>query len=703
MKTFKRTPFRYIFLFVVFSSISTLTHAQEETTPLIEAVKANDLANVKKLIAAGTDVNEWDDNFQRPLEVAIQKGRLDIVQVLVESGAEDHTAVSTAVEYGNVPIVHYLVEAGFNIGEAIVYAVEDNDIKMATYLAEHGAEVDFSQKRKTGLFKKQYVTPIAEAAALENLEMIQLLIKHGVNKKDALTAALNFGQTDLVLTLSKDFDDKNWLLLEAFSRDNDAVVSALFRQGILPNVKNDDGNTLLFIAVMGNNLTRVQKCVEEYKLYIHETNLLGETALMKAAEVGSVPICEYLLAKGISINAQNNKGETALFYALTDQTRAAFDFLVEKGADIAHLSSDGNSLLIKSAMDEHDQMVSHLISIGANIHHKNKENKTAFFYIVSNSRVFSGSQIIENTFIASGAPIDTKGSNGETLLFKAVENDQLERVQFLIEKGANANTTNDKGERPGCENFAVIRYLIEHGADINAVDDWNNTFMCVAVEENDLELAYYLIDKKIDVNKNCYFEEPPIIKAVKEGNLTLVKFLADNGANVNAIGYFNQNVMDYAKDIENQPIIDYLRSKGAMTKEERNEHYERTMELESEIKSALIAEDLDHIVTIMASQEVIVLQQKTVQDIAFVAAKKAHTPMINKLLSGDVEFDINSPVNDLDQTLLTIATIYSQDDLILDLLAKGANSELLDKNNKKPQDYATKKATEKIFKNWGRK
>lgn len=702
MKTFIPTPFRYIFLFLVFSSISPLTHAQEETTPLIEAVKANDLANVKKLIAAGTDVNEWDDNFQRPLEVAIQKGRLDIVQVLVESGAEDHSAVSTAVESGNVPIVHYLVEAGFHIGEAIVYAVEDNDIKMATYLAEHGAEVDFSQKRKTGLFKKQYVTPIAEAAALENLEMIQLLIKHGVNKKDALTAALNYGKTDLVMTLSKDFEDKNWLLLEAFARDNDAVVSALFGQGVLPNVKNDDGNTLLFSAVMSNSLTRVQKCVEEYKLYIHETNLMGETVLMKAAEVGSVPICEYLLAKGISINGQNNNGETALFYALTEETRAAFDFLVEKGADIKHISADGNSLLIKSAMDEHDQMVSHLISLGANIHHKNKENKTAFFYIVSNSRVFSGSQLIENTFIASGAPIDTKDSNGETLLFKAVENDQLERVQFLIEKGADATTTNAKGERPSCENSVIIRYLIEHGADINGRDDWNNTFMCVAVEENDLELAYYLIDKKIDVNKNCYFDEPAIIKAVKEGNLTMVKFLGDNGANVNAIGYFNQNVMDYALEIGNPSIIDYLSSRGAMTKEERNAHYERGMQVESEIKSALISEDLDRVVTLMAQHEVIVLQQKTVQDLAYVAAKKAHTPMINKLLSDDVDFDINSPVNALDQTLLTIATIYSQDDLILDLLAKGANSTLLDTNNKRPVDYATKKSTKKLYKNWGK-
>lgn len=699
-----RSPFK-IFLtrgvtLLFFSFFVSFTHAQVETTPLIKAIDANNLDEVKKLIANGAEVNEMDDLFQTPIEIAVLSGQLDIVKFLVESGAEDRSTISEAVKLGNMPMTVYLIENGFSIGEAIVYAVEANDLKMVTYLAENGADVNFSQKRKTGLFKKHYVSPIGEAIALNNLELIQLLIKHGVTQKDALQTALSYGKTDLVFTLSKDFDDKNWLLIEAFSVDNQEVVSALFKLGVLPNVQDENGNSLLLLAARSGNLTRVQTCVELYKLDIHHKNGTGENALMKAAEVGSVAICEYLLTKGISINAENAKGETALFYALTTDTRLAFDFLLKQGADIQHTTSDGNSLLMKCAQERNDDMMNYLISLGVNLHHKNNSDQTAFYYVVSNASGFSSNELLENTFISAGSPIDTRGNDGETLLFKAVEGNRLERVQFLVEKGANATITNEKGERPTCENFALIRYLIEHGADINAVDDWNNTFLCVAVDENDLELAYYLIDKQIDVNQNCYFEEPAIIKAVKEENLTLVKFIAENGANVNAIGYFERNVMDYAQEIENQAIIDYLRSRGALTKEDRNAQFERSIKVESEIKSALIAEDLDRIVALMAQHEVIILQEKTVQDLAYVAAKKAHTPMINKLLSNDVDFEIDSPVNEQQQTLLTIATIYSQDNLILDLLAKGANSTLLDGNNKQPADYATKNSTEKIYKNW---
>ena len=700
MKTLLHTPFRHIFLFLIISSLSTFAQAQEETTPIIEAVKANDLAKVKTLIAAGADVNERDESLTSVMEIAVQKGQLEMVKFLAESGAEDYYAVYRAVQEGNMPIINYLVENDFHIGEAIVLAVEADDLKLTTLLLEHGADAYTSQKRRTGLFNKHYVYPIVEAVYNDNLEMVELLIKHGITKKDAITAALNASKTDMVLTLSKDFEDKNWLLLEAFSRDNDTVVTAMFRKGVLPNVKSEEGNSLLLLAAMGNNLERVKKCVEQYKLFIHDTNLLGENALMKAAENGSVPICQYLLEKGISIEAQDNKGETALFYALSDDRREVFNLLVSKGANLEHTSYEGNSLLIKSAQKELEPMVNHLLSLGANIHHKNREERTAFYYLVSASGSYFNSDELENTFIAAGSPIDTKGVNGETLLFQAVENGQLERVQFLVEKGADANTTNEDGERPVCSDFPIIRYLLEHGADINGLDRMHNSFMCIAVEENDLEMAYYLVNHNIDVNQNCYFSEPPIINAVKEENLALVKFLAENGADVNAIGYFDRNVMDYAKEQNNQAVIDYLKTRGAMTKEERNAYYANAMQIESEIKSALISEDLDRIVTIMAAHEVVILQRKTVQNIAFVAAKKAHTPMINKLLSGDVDFEINSPVNEMQQTLLTIATIYSQDKLILDLLAKGANHTLLDLNNKRPADYATKKSTKDLYKNW---
>ncbi|MFK7787364.1 MAG: ankyrin repeat domain-containing protein [Crocinitomicaceae bacterium] len=688
---------------------ATLTFSQEppmslddsKKTALMLAIEDNDLTKVKQLVENGADVNEHDFMLETPLKMAIRRKNLNMVEYLVEKGAKERLALEEAVRQDNIQLVKFLIEQDFNIRQSIVYAAENNNLAMVKLLASKGADVDFTQKRRKGLFRKSYVSPIGKAVSHNNLEMINVLIKHGVSRETAIHEALDYGKNEIVLSLSKDMEDKSWLLIEAFERSNDPIVKKLIAQGVPPNSIDNDGNSMLLIAASNGDLSKVQKCVEEYNLYVFKKNVAGENALMKAARKGSVQICSYLLEKGITVDAQNNKGETALFYALNDGSRSAFDFLVKNGADLNHKSLDGNTLLLKAAISDSPSSMMHLISLGADLKHENKLNKTAFYYVASNSDGFSSSGVeIQNTFLQSGADVNTKGKSGETLLFKSIEKGDLDRVKELVSMGADPNTQDRKGERPSCRESQIIKFLIEKGADINATDDWDDTYMCTAIKQKDLELAYYLVDKGIDVNKRCYFDEQAIIKAVKDENLTLVQFLAENGADVNSIGYFKQNVMDYAEKEGNEEIIAYLRSRGAMTKEEKNEQYKATMKLESDIKSALVAEDLQSIIALMSQHDVLILQEKVVQNIAYVAAKKGNSQMMNKLLSDDVDFDINSPVNANRQTVLFIATVYSQDELVMDLLAKGANLGHLDKNGNSAADFASKKSTKKIFKKW---
>lgn len=685
-------PFLFLFTFV--------GNAQE-TTPLISAIESNNLAQVKTLVAAGADVNEIDDRFSSPLKIAIEKENFAIIKFLVESNAEDRSGISEAVRKDNIKLTKYLIEQKFYLGESLVYAAEKNNLEMVKLLASNGAKVDFSQKRRRGLFRKYYVSPIDKAVSHNNLAMVNVLIKYDLPIKKALKSSLNSGKNDLILALSKDLEDKTWLLMEAFSRSNDPIVKSLIAEGVPPNSEDEKGNSMLLIAAAKGNLISVKKCVEEYKLYLFKKNNAGENALMKAASYGSRTVCTYLLDKGITIDAQNDSGETALFYALGDDSRFVFDFLVEKGANINHQSLDGNTLLTKAAIGDKENAMTYLISLGADVNHKNKKDKTAFHYVVSNSHGYTSGEIeIQNTFIQAGADINTLDNSGETLLYMYIESGKFDRIKELVAKGADPNTQDRNGERPSCSETEIIKFLIEKGVDINAVDSWDNTFMCEAVKQNDLELAHFLVDKGIDVNKRCYFDEQAIIKAVKAENLTLVQFLAENGADVNAVGYFKKNVMDYAQKDGNKEIISYLRSQGAMTKEERNIQYKASMKLESEIKSALIAEDLEAVISLMSKQDVIILQEKVVQNIAYVASKKGHTQMMNKLLSDDIDFNVHSPVNNIDQTALFIATIYSQNELVLDLLAKGSNINYLDKNGKSASDYISKKSTKKIFKKW---
>lgn len=708
---------RLIFIAPIF--VATLTFSQEipppptpTEVPIVEevglseldrAIEANDFAKVKQLIDAGADVNEhtlWTD---RPIRRAIRVGNLKIVKYLIEKGATGNQGLEDAVDQNNLPLAKFLLEHKYLTGESMVYAAENNNLEMVKLLAANGADVDFSQKRREGLFRKSYVSPIGKAVYHNNLAIVTILVENGLPVEKAILEALEYGRNDIILSLSKQLEDKGWLLVEAFKRGNDPVVEKLISQGVPTNAEDEKGNTLLLIAAADGNFEKVKKCLDEYRLYLHKKNNAGENALMKGVNSGSIPICTLLLERGIAIEAQNNIGETALFYSMSNESTAMYEFLLSKGANPNHLSENGNSLLIAAAARDNQYAMTALLNRGADVNLKNKEGKTAFYYVVTNTHGYSSSHdLLYNRFIDAGADPNTKGSSGETILFKIIERGKLDRVKELIEKGADANTQDSRGERPACNEPEIIKFLIENGADINARDNWDNTYLCEAVKQNDLELAHYLVNKGIDVNKRCYFDEQAIIKAIKSKNLSLVQFLVENGTDLDLDGYMSKNVMEYAQEAGNTEIIAYLRSQGAMTKEEKNAKYKASMKLERDIKSALVAEDLQLVMQLMSSQDVIVLQDKTIENIAYVAAKHGHSPMMNKLLSDDVPFHIDSPVNEMNQTVLFIAAMYEQDDLILDLLSKGANIDHTDRNGKTAVDFASKSTYKKTFKKWSK-
>ncbi|HKQ08255.1 MAG TPA: ankyrin repeat domain-containing protein [Blastocatellia bacterium] len=84
---------------------------------LIEAVKAGDLAEVDRLIGAGADLNQQDEQGWTPLNFAAGKGDLELVKRLVNGGADvfktgrDHrTPYMIALAAGRLSVVKFLRE-----------------------------------------------------------------------------------------------------------------------------------------------------------------------------------------------------------------------------------------------------------------------------------------------------------------------------------------------------------------------------------------------------------------------------------------------------------------------------------------------------------------------------------------------------------------------------------------------------------------
>ena len=141
----------------------------------------------------------------------------------------------------------------------------------------------------------------------------------------------------------------------------------------------------------------------------------------------SIELIHYLLTHGVNIEAQNNNGETALFMARDFET---VKLLIEHGADVNIQDNTGQTALFYTYNFEIAEL---LIEHGADVNIKDDTGQTALFK-TNNFEIFEIAELL----IKHGANVNIKDNNGHTILMhKIVNNDYYNRINFLIEHGAD--------------------------------------------------------------------------------------------------------------------------------------------------------------------------------------------------------------------------------------------------------------------------
>ena len=96
-------------------------------------------------------------------------------------------------------------------------------------------------------------------------------------------------------------------------------------------------------------------------------------------------------------------------------------------------------------------------------------------------------------------------SNLNEKLIKAAEQDNFNKVKYLIEQGADVHANNDHALQWASRNghLPVVKYLIEQGADVHARDDcalrWASA-EARASEKGHLPVVKYLIEQGANVH-----------------------------------------------------------------------------------------------------------------------------------------------------------------------------------------------------------
>ncbi|RYC92947.1 hypothetical protein BFJ63_vAg4372 [Fusarium oxysporum f. sp. narcissi] len=169
--------------------------------------------------------------------------------------------------------------------------------------------------------------------------------------------------------------------------------------------------------------------------------------------------------------------------------------------------------------------------------------------------------------LAAGA--DVNASTGSTALQLAVANDDVELAKFLVEVGANVNTssirTNALQLAVSNNNLDLVNFFLDEGASVDASVAGQTALQTAANLEN-LELVKNLIDRGADTDANFPDSLATALQyAAMRGNIEIVKYLVDNRASVNeeASPYYNATALGLAVVNNHTRVAIFLIEKGA--------------------------------------------------------------------------------------------------------------------------------------------
>ena len=409
-------------------SINTLSKQWLNRSALMLAI-IKDHTNVTKELLGhkSIDVNLESRGRQTALSLAAAAGQLDVVNLLLEHGAQiDHqdsfgyTALSQAGEYGHVPVVKCLMDCGADPnlrdlygGTALLRAIDQGKPVVVRTLIDRGAEYTFRDFRGR---------TVLHGAAINNRHHILRLMLEKNHRLLEVNVQGSAGETPLH---------------DAARCGRIRCVEVLLAFGARVDILDNEQRTPVSLAMMENQL-EVLELMKRFR-----DGSAPEKGNQKIVNGENAPDNE----DGPNVEAESHHIHMDLSTAYTRPFYKAVQH-----DDIATLKA-----MLPSSTEEREKFLDARDSTtGASALHE---------------AVRRGNLDVVDMLLEAGAKPDSTDHYGYAPLHSAARNNQVSIVQSLVNHGANVNISNSLARTPlkaaglhASKEAALL--LVESGADV---------------------------------------------------------------------------------------------------------------------------------------------------------------------------------------------------------------------------------------------
>jgi ankyrin repeat protein len=309
------------------------------------------LLGVSSTVCDGVDITEGlnykkdlrDYQGRTPLSWAAQEGRLSIVELLIQGGADldgidgrGYTPLHRALENGHEAVARLLIENGADVNAqdkggwtALIWASQNGHEAVARLLIENGADVNAQDK--------EGLTALIRASQNGHEVVARLLIENGADVNAQ--------------------DKEGWMAqIRASQYDHEADVRFLIENGADVNAQDKGGWTAL-IRASQNGHEVIARLLIENGADVNAQDKGGLTALIRASRNGHEAVARLLIENGADVNAQDKAGWTALIWASQNGHEVVARLLIENGADVNAQGKEGWTALIWASRYAHEAVV----------------------------------------------------------------------------------------------------------------------------------------------------------------------------------------------------------------------------------------------------------------------------------------------------------------------------------------------------------